>query len=129
MHNSSDVLTVGQHLRLTSHLKTLIQGWKRQALRITIDSQDKVPCHLLAPEMFDGNRSEGLVLRLSEVSRRMLWRSRKFTLFSLQKGKFPFPLSHSPPANIGSSIQELSCRGGELNGFSLFPSLSFHQPA
>jgi hypothetical protein len=39
----------------------------------------------------------------------------------------PFPLSHAPPASIGNSIQEPLCRGGGVNGFPSFLSLSFYQ--
>jgi hypothetical protein len=39
-------------------------GVERLTLRRTVDSQDWVPYHLLAPETSDGNRLEGPVLRL-----------------------------------------------------------------
>jgi hypothetical protein len=58
-------------------------GWKTLALRGTVDSPDRVPCHSLASQLCDRNRLEALVLGISEGSRRMLSESRKFSFFSL----------------------------------------------
>jgi hypothetical protein len=44
-------------------------GWKKQALRRTDDSKDRVLCHSLAPQMADRNRSVGPVLRFSKGSK------------------------------------------------------------
>jgi hypothetical protein len=95
----------------------------RLALRGMVDSEPRVPCHSLAPQTCDGTGSKRPVLRLSEGSRMMLWESRKFSFFSLQKRKInlPSPLSHPPPASIGNCIQEPLCRGGGVNGFSPSP--------
>jgi hypothetical protein len=52
--------------------KTLMLGWIRLALRGTVDSEARVPCHSLALQTCDGNSLKGPVLKLSEGSRRML---------------------------------------------------------
>jgi hypothetical protein len=67
VQHSSDVLILGSTFRINIPLKTLMQ--ERWALRRTVDVQDWEPCHSLAPEMSDGNRSEGAVLRLSRYKR------------------------------------------------------------
>jgi hypothetical protein len=101
-----------------------VLGWNRQALRRTVDLWDRVPCHLLDPQMCDGNRLEAPVLKLSEGSIRTLRGSRKFSFFSLWKGNF-LPFSHGPPpAGIGNSIQEHSCRSGGWRDSPLLFSLS-----
>jgi hypothetical protein len=68
-------------------------------LRRTVDSEDRVACHMLAPGTRDKNRLAGSVLRLP----RYMGNStdlRSSSFFSLLKGKFPpshFPLSlHRP---------------------------------
>jgi hypothetical protein len=42
-------------------------------LRRMVDLQDRAPCHSLALEMSDGNRSEGPVLRLSRCMGNASW--------------------------------------------------------
>jgi hypothetical protein len=46
--------------------------WMRLALMGTVDSEARIPCHLLTPQMCDINKMRGPVLRLSEGSRRIL---------------------------------------------------------
>jgi hypothetical protein len=88
--NSCNVLIVGSTFRISIlSKKSLVLGWKRWALRRTDDSKDRALCHSLAPEIADGNRSDGPELRLSGGSRRMLHGSRKVSFFSVQKGNFP----------------------------------------
>jgi hypothetical protein len=56
-----------------------------------VDSEERVPCYLLAPQMCDEYISKGLILRLPRDTGNTP-RIQKFSFFSFLKGKFP--LSH-----------------------------------
>jgi hypothetical protein len=76
-----DVLVVGSTVRISIPCKKSSCWGERWAFRRSGDSKDRALCHSLAPDMSDGNRSEGPVLRLSKGSKRMLCGSRKFSSF------------------------------------------------
>jgi hypothetical protein len=50
-------IIIGIAFRTSIALRSPHAGVERLTLRRTIDSHNRVPCHLIAPETCDGNRS------------------------------------------------------------------------
>jgi hypothetical protein len=71
-HNISDIFKVGSTFTINIPSKNPVLVWMRLTLTGTVDSEARVPCHSLAPQMCDRNRLKGPMLRLSEGSIRTL---------------------------------------------------------